>query len=48
MQAGGTASCRASHAAGCRISYSNLERHGARIRVESEPNQGTTVTVAFG
>ena len=48
MQAGGTASCRASHEAGWRISYSNLERHESRIRVASEPRQGTTVTVAFG
>ena len=47
MQAGGTASCRASHAAGCRVSYSNLERHEARIRVASEPRQGTAVKVAF-
>lgn len=47
MQAGDTASCRASHAAGYRISYINLERHEARIRVVSEPRQGTAVKVAF-
>lgn len=38
----------AGHGVGLALAKAILERHGARIRVESEPNQGTTVTVAFG